>query len=218
MTAAPKYPGDAIHTTRFEWPGTGELGDVRIMDYGVGSKLRYRVACFCPGREVELPGDTPKVEPECDHWTNDIITALEWYKLYISREIRDGWTVIADEDNGLRMRGCRYPECECAVSFPEGYRPSVVTECPLSLTPAEYSPDSGRSWITAPRIDLPGRSWIFDALADAFKRIFGGDPPASVVYIDRDIPPDIEPILDALDPPDAEKTGLWYWLDDWCDE
>lgn len=26
--------------------------------------------------------------------------------------------------------GCRYPNCDCSVSFPEGYKPSELTECP----------------------------------------------------------------------------------------
>ena len=60
---APKYPGAAIRTARLVWPSTGEHGEVRLMDYGGDSKTRYRVAAFCPGHVVELPGDTPKVEP-----------------------------------------------------------------------------------------------------------------------------------------------------------
>lgn len=26
---------------------------------------------------------------------------------------------------------CIYPECDCPVSFPEGYKPSEATECPM---------------------------------------------------------------------------------------
>jgi hypothetical protein len=87
----PEYPGAAICTTRLVWPGTGELGEVRLMDYGSGSKRRYRVAAFCPGRTVELPGDTPKVEPEADNWCVTLADAAEWFKLYVDRERRDGW-------------------------------------------------------------------------------------------------------------------------------
>lgn len=29
-----------------------------------------------------------------------------------------------------KSKVCHYPECDCAVSFPEGHRPSVKTECP----------------------------------------------------------------------------------------
>jgi hypothetical protein len=27
------------------------------------------------------------------------------------------------------VKVCAYPDCDCAVSFPEGYKPSVATEC-----------------------------------------------------------------------------------------
>lgn len=30
----------------------------------------------------------------------------------------------------MRTVVCAYPNCKCAVSFPEGYRPSIATECP----------------------------------------------------------------------------------------
>ena len=30
----------------------------------------------------------------------------------------------------LEIRRCQYPQCDCAVSFPEGYHPSTETECP----------------------------------------------------------------------------------------
>lgn len=29
-----------------------------------------------------------------------------------------------------KAAGCTYPDCDCAVSFPENYRPSKLTECP----------------------------------------------------------------------------------------
>jgi DNA-directed RNA polymerase subunit RPC12/RpoP len=38
------------------------------------------------------------------------------------------------------MTACTYPNCDCAVSFPEGYRPSVATECPRWLHPS-ITPD-----------------------------------------------------------------------------
>lgn len=28
---------------------------------------------------------------------------------------------------------CRYPDCDCAVSFPQGYKPSIATECPKAV-------------------------------------------------------------------------------------
>ena len=87
----PEYPGESIRTVRMVWPSTGELGEVRLMDYGSGSKKRYRVAAFCPGRVVELPGDTPKVEPEADNWCETLADASAWFGLYVDRECRDGW-------------------------------------------------------------------------------------------------------------------------------
>ena len=87
----PEYPGASIREHRLVWPGTGELGQVRLMDYGSGSKKRYRVAAFCPGRDVVLPGDTPKVEPEADNWCETLDNANEWFELYVSRERADGW-------------------------------------------------------------------------------------------------------------------------------
>src|SRR5665647_3076550 len=87
----PEYPGASIRTVRMVWPSTGELGEVRLMDYGSGSKKRYRVACFCPGRTVELPGDTPKVEPEADNWCVTFADANAWFGLYVDRERADGW-------------------------------------------------------------------------------------------------------------------------------
>lgn len=30
--------------------------------------------------------------------------------------------------------GCTYPDCDCAISFPDGYKPSEATECPRCAT------------------------------------------------------------------------------------
>ena len=87
----PEYPGASIRTFRMVRPSTGERGEVRLMDYGSDSKTRYRVAAFCPGRIVELPGDTPKVEPEADIWCVTLDDASAWFELYVDRERRDGW-------------------------------------------------------------------------------------------------------------------------------
>jgi hypothetical protein len=92
----PEYPGASIRTARLIWPSTGELGEVRLMDYGSNSKKRYRVAAFCPGRTVELPGDTPKVEPEADNWCALLAGANAWFDLYVDRERRDGWEDAAE--------------------------------------------------------------------------------------------------------------------------
>lgn len=88
----PAHPGDAVYRQLLAWgaPPT-EFGDVRIMDYGTSNKPRYRVACFCPGVEVDLPGDTPKMEPECDQWCATVSEANSWFELFVDREHRDGW-------------------------------------------------------------------------------------------------------------------------------
>ena len=38
--------------------------------------------------------------------------------------------------------GCTYPNCDCAVSFPEGYHPSEATECPHSVGTIGLPPPS----------------------------------------------------------------------------
>jgi hypothetical protein len=101
----PEYPGASICTVRMIWPSTGELGEVRLMDYGSGSKKRYRVAAFCPGRLVELPGDTPKVEPEADNWCTTLDDAKAWLGLYVDRERRDGWKHADDPGARLSLHG-----------------------------------------------------------------------------------------------------------------
>jgi hypothetical protein len=32
----------------------------------------------------------------------------------------------------MKDRRCDYPDCDCAISFPKGYRPSIETECPAA--------------------------------------------------------------------------------------
>lgn len=34
---------------------------------------------------------------------------------------------------------CEYPDCDCAVSFPEGHKPSEETECPRMMKPEPRS-------------------------------------------------------------------------------
>lgn len=83
----PKYPGDMVRRTDLDWPSTGELGVVGIQHYG----KNLRVASFCPGRVVELPGDTPKTEPNCEFWTDNPEQADAWFDLYVKRLQEDGW-------------------------------------------------------------------------------------------------------------------------------
>src|ERR1700676_5044593 len=88
----PKHPGDAVRQQLFSQgdPPT-ELGDIRIMDYGEGSKRRYRVAMFCPGNCVMLPGDTPKMEADYDHWCSGKDEANAMYDVYVGTARGQGW-------------------------------------------------------------------------------------------------------------------------------
>lgn len=42
-------------------------------------------------------------------------------ELYIQGLQRAGYAIV---------RACTYPNCECPVAFPEGYKPSEETGCP----------------------------------------------------------------------------------------
>lgn len=112
--AEPQYPGAAIQSQLFIWSSTGEIGDVRIMDYGSDSRHRYRVACFCPGRTVCVEGDTPKTEAEFEHWCSTLPQALVWFDLYVSRKGRDGWQKLTP--TGRTMRDTLPPMHELARS------------------------------------------------------------------------------------------------------
>lgn len=88
----PKHPGDAVrHQLLSRDDPPTELGDIRIMDYGEGGKQRYRVASFCPGNCVTLPGDTPKMEPDFDHWCVSKDEANAMYDEYMARAYSEGW-------------------------------------------------------------------------------------------------------------------------------
>lgn len=90
MFGRPAYPGAAIRQQRLT--RGDEFGDVRIMDYGTDSKERYRVAAFCPGYELGYIGDTPKMNPDFDHWCNSLDEANAMFDVYLDRERSYGWT------------------------------------------------------------------------------------------------------------------------------
>jgi hypothetical protein len=84
----PAYPGDSVRCARLERDGV--LGDVRIQWYGERS---FRVAVFCPGVTVELPGDTPKTEPEVSVWAHAPAEADRLFDFVFERQVREGWRV-----------------------------------------------------------------------------------------------------------------------------
>lgn len=47
-------------------------------------------------------------------------------------DIHPGDLITFEFETGtvLKVEWCTYPNCDCAVSFPEGYKPSEETECP----------------------------------------------------------------------------------------
>jgi hypothetical protein len=51
----------------------------------------------------------------------------------------------------MRTVVCVYPDCNCAVSFPEGYRPSMATECPNPRDPNWRPPAKRRKQKPKPR-------------------------------------------------------------------
>jgi len=93
VEAEPDYPGATIRQQLFI--KLDEFGDVRIMDYGSGSKTRYRVASFCPGYESSYPGDSPKMNPERDQWCHTLAEATDFFTIYVgSAKCIYGWAPV----------------------------------------------------------------------------------------------------------------------------
>lgn len=91
---AAKYPGDSIMTLRLilrHLPHGDELGSIRVQDYGQGMRERYKVGAFLPGVVQDLPGDSPKVWPEHEQWTNDLSLARCFFYLMAGKALVDGW-------------------------------------------------------------------------------------------------------------------------------
>ena len=84
----PAYPGDAVRMQMLR--RRDEIGDVRIQDYG-DSKLC--VAAFLPGSPVQLPGDTPKTEPNWSRWRYTKDSADTSFDVYLAAARADGWEV-----------------------------------------------------------------------------------------------------------------------------
>lgn len=88
---------------------------------------------------------------------------------------------------------CTYPDCDCVVSFPTGYRPSTATECPRS----DSVPDGG------------GKSWfgrlleaLFSGKSNPYGIGAGGDPGPHTIEEAR---------LIARNAEADKRVGLWYW-------
>lgn len=92
VTKEPPYPGAPVLLTNFE--NGGELGDVRVQDYGVHSRTRYHVCCFIPGVVYDFPGDTPKVTPEIDSWVHDPEEAERTFTRYCEQVREAGWKEV----------------------------------------------------------------------------------------------------------------------------
>jgi hypothetical protein len=88
-TVEPAHPGDMIGATALR--RADDIGLVCVQHYG----SILRVATFLPGREIFLPGDTPKVEPERYVMlsTDDRVGAERQYSAYL-RDAQDaGWVI-----------------------------------------------------------------------------------------------------------------------------
>lgn len=86
INTTPKYPGDSIRIALLR-RGT-EFGDVRIQKYDSGN---YRVGSFTPGHETNIPGDTPKMEPDLDLWCGSPADAMREFDHQLARAHKKGW-------------------------------------------------------------------------------------------------------------------------------
>jgi hypothetical protein len=87
VNITPQYSGDSYVEVNLQ-KADGEIGDVRVMFYD----SHFRVAAFLPGRSECPPGDTPKMVPDRDHWTEDRREANKVFAQYVIAAFRDGWT------------------------------------------------------------------------------------------------------------------------------
>lgn len=84
----PRHPGDDL-VAQYLRKG-GELGFVTIRQYGDS----YEVAAFIPGLLVQLPGDTPKTEPEVSRWHKDQGDAAWAFNDMVLEAVEDGWEKV----------------------------------------------------------------------------------------------------------------------------
>lgn len=83
-----KYPGDSVRQQLLI--RGDECGDIRIQEIRADC---WRVASFLPGFTIELPGDTPKMNPELDAWYYVSFRANECFDLYLAQALADGWQI-----------------------------------------------------------------------------------------------------------------------------
>lgn len=84
----PQYPGDAVRILHLQ--RGGEKGDIRIQQYSQ-TGCSVCVAKFLPGSYVDLPGDTPKVEPnESEHATSSFAADVIFDR-YVQEAYEQGW-------------------------------------------------------------------------------------------------------------------------------
>lgn len=88
LWAEPRYPGDTVRI--MELKRGDEIGDIRIQHYGEN----VRVGMFLPGRIIDNPGDTPKVEPERCEWFPNNFAADAKFDDYVQRAFENGWQRI----------------------------------------------------------------------------------------------------------------------------
>lgn len=66
----------------------------------------------------------------------------------------EGFRPSSIADGCMRTVVCTYPRCDCEVSFPEGYRPSMATECPTPRDP-NWRPPAWKRKRQKPRQPIP---------------------------------------------------------------
>lgn len=82
----PAYPGDAVQMQMLQRGDV--LGDIRIQQY---QPDQFCVATFLPGIPVQLPGDTPKTEPEESSWHTTCLAAVTMFETQLDKAHALGW-------------------------------------------------------------------------------------------------------------------------------
>lgn len=83
----PAFPGDAVRFMSLR--RDGEIGDVRIQQYAPD---KNRVGTFLPGVLVELPGDSPKMEPDRSQWCNSATVADVVFNEFVRAAFEARWS------------------------------------------------------------------------------------------------------------------------------
>jgi hypothetical protein len=80
------YPGAPVLLICF---ARGEqTGQVKVQEYDAA---QFRVGQFLPGVFEDLPGDSPKVQPEVHQWTSTIEEATTVFERYLESARAAGW-------------------------------------------------------------------------------------------------------------------------------